>query len=185
MDIFRSPEDYVFFLSLLKKYLSPGKALDSYGRDAPNYSDKAELLAYCLMPNHYHLMVHLLETDGLIGLMRSVITSYSMYFNRKYKRTGALFESRFLASRITTDTYYWQVSRYVHLNPLDIGENVFNYPYSSVQYFVGNWKAAWVHPEYVVTDQEKTTYRQELTATEDWHKQVKRLRHILADSGQK
>lgn len=155
------------------------------GHVLPNYAGKIELIAYCLMPNHYHLFVHLRDEDGLTKLMQSLVTAYSTYFNRKYKRTGTLFEGRFLASRITNDAYYWQVSRYIHLNPLDIGQNVFDYPYSSVQYFVGDWHAAWVHPEYVVSDQEKTRYGQELSATEGWHKQVKRLRHILADSGQK
>lgn len=184
MDIFKEPQDYAFFLSLLKKYLTPGERINREGHVVPNYYGKVELVAYCLMPNHYHLMVYLLETDGLAGLMRSVMTSYSMYFNRKYKRTGTLFEGRFLASRITTDTYYWQVSRYIHLNPLDIGQNVFDYPYSSVQYFVGNWEAQWVHPEHVLLESEKSRYRQELLSTEDWYKQVKRLKRILANSGE-
>lgn len=182
MDIFREPQDYEFFLSLLKKYLTPGKKINDEGHVTPNYYGKVELIAYCLMPNHYHMFVYLLEADGLVGLMRSVMTSYSMYFNRKYKRTGALFEGRFLASRITNDAYYWQVSRYIHLNPLDIGQDIFEYPYSSVQYFVGDWHAAWVHLEHVISDQEKTKYHQELSNTKEWHKEVKRLKHLLANT---
>lgn len=184
MDIFRDQEDYVFFLSLLKRYLTPGERVSSYGHVAPNYTGKVELIAYCLMPNHYHLMVYLLDTDGLHKLMRSLMTTYSMYFNRKYKRTGTLWEGRFLASRITNDVYYWQVSRYIHLNPLDIGQNIFDYPYSSVQYFVGDWQAQWIHPEYVVLDSERSRYRHQLSANEDWHKQMKRLKRILANSGE-
>lgn len=183
MDIFREPQDYAHFLSLLKGYLTPGEKINSAGNIVPNYTDRIELIAYCLMPNHYHLFVYLLETDGLVGLMRSIMTSYSMYFNHKYKRTGTLFEGRFLASRITGDAYFWQVSRYIHLNPLDIHKDIFDYPYSSVQYFVGNWHAAWVHPEYVVAAHEKEQYRQELLDNKDWHEDVHRLRHILADSG--
>lgn len=185
MDIFRGPEDYALFLSLLKRYLVPGERVSSYGHIVPNYAGKVELIAYCLMPNHYHFMVYLLDADGLEGLMRSVMTTYSMYFNRKYKRTGTLFEGRFLASRITSDPYYWQVSRYIHLNPLDINQNVFDYPYSSVRYFVDTWHADWVHPQHVVSGQDKAKYRQELLDTEGWHKQLKRLRRMLADSGLK
>lgn len=183
MDIFREPEDYAFFLSLLKSYLSPAEQTRKDGRVLPNYADKVELIAYCLMKNHYHLMVYLCEADGLESLMRSLMTSYSMYFNRKYKRTGTLWEGRFLASRITGDVYYWQVSRYIHLNPLDIGEDVFEYPYSSVQYFVGEWHSGWVHPEHVISRDDKSEYRQELMSHKDWHKEVHRMRHILANTG--
>lgn len=181
MDIFREPIDYTFLLSLLKRYLSPGEKTSNSGHSTPNYADKVELIAYCLMPNHYHLFLYLREADGLMGLMRSVMTAYSMYFNRKYKHSGTLFEGRFLASHISSDIYYWQVSRYIHLNPLDIGEDLFNYPYSSVQYFVGDWHASWVHPEHVVENHEKERYKRELIDHKDWHKQVHNLRHILAD----
>lgn len=185
MDIFREAEDYLFMLSLFKRYLAVRNkgSLHIDGHQRPNYSDKVELVAYCLMPNHYHLMVYLLDASGLEGMMRSVMTAYSMYFNRKYKHSGSLFEGRFLASRIKTDAYYWQVSRYIHLNPLDIKKDYRSYPYSSVQYYVGNWQASWMHPEHVVSSGEmRESYAQELMANQNWHNECKRLRYILAGS---
>ena len=149
----------------------------------PNYAHQIELTAYCLMKNHFHLLVYLHEADGLEKLMRSVMTTYSMYFNRKYHRSGGLFEGRFLASRVSSDAYLWHVSRYIHLNPVDIHQDYMNYAYSSVGYFVGNKCAKWLHPERLVhTVGERTQYRDFLDHGVEWHKLYHQIRHELANA---
>lgn len=78
-------------------------------------------------------------------LMRGVMTSYSMYFNRKYKSSGALFESRYKASRISNDSYLMHISRYILLNPKDW----MAYPYSSIHsYYLG--PPQWLDPQPVI-----------------------------------
>lgn len=78
-------------------------------------------------------------------LMRGIMTSYSMYFNKKYVQSGALFESRYKASRISSDPYLLHISRYIHLNPKDW----MAYPYSSIHsYFLG--PPEWLQPRRVV-----------------------------------
>lgn len=76
--------------------------------------------AYCLMPNHFHLLVREKQPGGLSLFMRKLLTSYSMYFNLKHKRTGALFESRFGAGHVTDDDYLRYLFAYIHLNPIKI-----------------------------------------------------------------
>lgn len=181
--IFLSPDDYVFMLGLFKKHLSEEEVVDRFGRTAPNYKDKVELVAYCLMPNHYHLLVYLKEVDGVERLMRSIMTTYSMYFNRKYERSGTLFQGPFKASRITNEAYFWHISRYIHLNPLDIGDgNYRTYPYSSIGYFDGNKHADWLHEErQVITDDERRDYADFVADYEDYHDTLERIKPELVN----
>lgn len=181
MDIFRSPEDYDVLLGLFKRYLSPERVYDIYRSPLPNYRDRVELIAYCLMPNHYHLLLYLREEDGIELLMRSVMTAYSRYFNKKYARVGTLFQNHFLAARITSDAYLWHVSRYIHLNPLDIGENPRSYPYSSIGYYRGDKTAIWLNVEKLVdTPEERMRYLTEVGDNQEYHMLRSQLKYLLA-----
>lgn len=176
--IFRNNNDYGYFLGLFKRHLSEEPARDKTRRPYPHYVDQVELVAYCLMPNHYHLLLYLKEKEGIECLMRSVMTAYSAYYNRRYGRTGALFEGRFLASRIASNTYLWHASRYIHLNPLDIHADPLRYEFSSVAYFLGDKYAEWLHPEWLVqTNIERRKYQDSLIDQEEYHQ----LQHILKD----
>jgi len=180
-DIFLEPEDRFYFLSLFKRHLSAEPEIDSHGRPFAKYDNEVKLVAFCLMPNHFHLLFYLLEPDGIIHIMRSVMTSYTMYFNKKYQRTGGLYEGVFLASRISNDGYLWHVSRYIHLNPMDIGADFRQYPYSSIDYFVGNKNASWLHPEKLVKGiEEKSQYLEFVADYETMHQDMKLLKNILA-----
>ena len=76
--------------------------------------------AYCLMPNHFHLLVREKNEGGLSQFMLKLLTSYSMYFNLKHKRAGSLFESRFKATHVDSDRYLHYLFAYIHLNPIKI-----------------------------------------------------------------
>ena len=180
-DIFLEPEDRFYFLSLFKRYLSNDPENDSHNRSFPKFDSEVELVAFCLMPNHFHLLVYLKEPEGIVHLMRSVMTAYTMYFNKKYRRTGGLYEGIFLASRITNDGYLWHVSRYIHLNPLDIGMDFRQYPYSSIDYFLGNKNANWLHPDKLIqTKQEKEQYLEFVSDYKTMHQDMKLLKNLLA-----
>jgi putative transposase len=98
-EIFREKEDYFYFMSLFKRHLQTDEtSIDKFGRTVKNYSEEVELIAFCLMPNHFHLMFYLKEKAGIERIMRSVMTAYTMYFNKKYKRVGPLCQGAFLAS---------------------------------------------------------------------------------------
>ncbi len=143
--IFIDEEDYITFLNLLERYLSAEEAHDPYGIPYPNFFNKVELLAYCLMPNHFHMLIYVRQ-GGAMGLfMQSVLISYSRYFNAKYKRTGSLFESRYKASMISDESYLEHISRYIHLNP----KQWQNYEYSSLPYYLQQDEVSWVRPKRI------------------------------------
>ncbi len=85
---------------------------------AKNDNKSVEVVAYCLMPNHFHLLVKQVSEGGISKYLRQAINSYAKYFNTKYKRVGSLFQDMFRAVHIETDEQFIHVSRYIHLNPL-------------------------------------------------------------------
>ena len=76
--------------------------------------------AYCLMPNHFHVLITPLTEDGLTKFMQKLATAYVMYFNQKYGRTGALFESKFKAEHANNDRHLKYLFSYIHLNPVKL-----------------------------------------------------------------
>ncbi len=76
--------------------------------------------AYCLMDNHFHLLVREKQENGISFFMQKLLTAYSMYFNKKYKRTGGLFEGTFKATHVNNDVYLKYLFAYIHLNPVKI-----------------------------------------------------------------
>ena len=180
-DIFLDTDDYHYFLSLFNRHLADSDKVDHYGRLVAKYDDEVELIAFCLMPNHFHLLCHLIEPRGIVHLMRSVMTAYTMYFNKKYKRTGKLYEGAFLASRIDNDAYLWQVSRYIHLNPMDTGHDFMKYNYSSLAYFMGTKHADWIHANKLVeNNKDRQEYLEFVSDYETMHTEMKYLKNILA-----
>lgn len=143
--IFIDSDDYAVFLNLLKRYLDTQPTKDNRGREYSWLYPKIELLAFCLMPNHYHLLIYQHEADAITQLIRPVATAYTMYFNKKYKRRGPLFESRYRASTINKDEYLHHISRYIHLNPDEYRE----WEFSSLPYYLNNKKAGWLRPERI------------------------------------
>lgn len=80
----------------------------------------ASIGAYCLMPNHFHILLKENNDGGITKLLNKILTSYSSYFNKKYKRTGRLFEGTFKAIHITEDNYLKYLLSYIHLNPVKL-----------------------------------------------------------------
>ncbi len=74
--------------------------------------------AYCLMPNHFHLLVRAKDDNGVTIFMKKLLTGYSMYFNKKQNRSGSLFEGTFKASHIDNNEYLKYLFAYIHLNPV-------------------------------------------------------------------
>ena len=76
--------------------------------------------AYCLMPNHFHILVTEIDEDGISRFIQKFTTAYVMYYNKKYKRTGSLFEGKFKAQHLDRDIYLKYLFSYIHLNPIKL-----------------------------------------------------------------
>lgn len=95
-----------------------GLALDKIDRG----ETLVDIGAYCLMPNHFHLLLREKTEGGISLFLGKLLTAYSMYFNKKNSRTGTLFEGPFRATHADTDEYLKYLFSYIHLNPVKIIE---------------------------------------------------------------
>ncbi|MEM8614180.1 MAG: transposase [Cyanobacteria bacterium P01_H01_bin.105] len=103
--IFFERENYLFFLRRFRHYLV-GNTLD--------------VTAYCLMPNHYHFLVYLHQSD-FSQKMQAFTLSYTKAMNKRYRRCGSIFQGRFQTILVDSDAYVLNLSRYIHLNPVKAG----------------------------------------------------------------
>ena len=128
-EIFRYSEEYLRMLETLRFYRTAltgesfSLVLRGHGLHAPEVhgSKRVRILAYCLMPTHIHLFLEQITADGIEDFMRYATGGYSKYFNRRAKRKGPLWESRFEARLVETDAYALHLARYIHLNPVSAG----------------------------------------------------------------
>ncbi len=134
--IFREPDNYVFVLHKVKHY-------------AAIYN--IAIIAYCLMPNHYHFLVRQ-EGDIAAGLLpQHVFNGYTKAFNKRYKRSGTLFENRFQAIHIDKESYLIHLCRYIHLNPVKAGlaADPAAWPYSNYLEWIGERSGTLVDHEFI------------------------------------
>ena len=122
--IFQEDDNYYFVLGRIKKY---GCKFD------------LTVLAYCLMPNHYHLLVRQ-DGERAAGLLpQRVFNSYSKAYNRKYEHSGTLFEGPYKVVHVTEEAHLRHLCRYIHANPVKNGvvESIEDWPYSNYLEWVG------------------------------------------------
>jgi len=140
--IFLEEKDYFRFINDLFEFNNEESSLHPYYR-FPNYRffnsgeqqietaiNKrkkprkllVEILAWCLMDNHYHLLIKQRKDKGIVNFMQKIGTGYTMYFNQKWERSGVLFESKFKAILIRDENHFFYLPFYIHANPLDFIE---------------------------------------------------------------
>ena len=145
-DIFEEAEDYWSFIRILSA------VQERMGDDLATKTCTCHIYAYCLMPNHVHLL--LCEKNWKIGeVMKSIASSYVFYYNKKYGRTGHLFQDRFKSEPCNDSAYFMTLFRYIHQNPVKAGlvKSAKDYEYSSWGNDYHNLAAHWVcHTEPVV-----------------------------------
>lgn len=136
--IFLKKEDYFRFIHNLFEFNDEEPALNIYYKKQffKNQSYEAgprkikrerktrkllvKILAFCLMPNHFHLFLEEIKEGGITRFMQKLGTGYSMYFNKKYERPGGLFQGRFKSVVVKNDAHFLHLSYYIHCNPLDL-----------------------------------------------------------------
>lgn len=160
-EIYNTPKDYSVFLNYLKEALSPqlqpnqlptfsvnfnGMTFIKPKRQPKNFCGEIDLIAYVLMPNHFHLLIKQNKRESMESFMRSIATRYSMYVNKAYDRVGTLFQGIYKAVFIENEQYLLHLSRYIHLNP----KGSLVSAYSSYAEYIGKKKTPWVHPHPVL-----------------------------------
>lgn len=139
--IFLDESDYLRFLNLLvicnqKASIRSGRQ-KWQGRSLPK-APLVDIGAYCLMPNHFHLLIKEKSETGITAFMKKLCTAYAMYFNTKNERSGNLFQGRFRAELADKEGYLNYLFAYIHLNPIKLIES--------------NWKESGIKDEKRAVD---------------------------------
>ena len=124
--IFHDKEDYERFIGLIYACNQNGSLRSDELEKDQGLLDvfRAEIIvrigAYCLMPNHFHILITEVEENGISRFVQKFTTAYVMYYNKKYKRTGSLFEGKFKARHSDSDVYLKYLFSYINLNPVKL-----------------------------------------------------------------
>lgn len=148
-NLFNNAWDYKRFILTLNYYIEekPQQKLslttkEELDKILPNSPKKplVGIMAYCLMPNHFHLLLKQVTRGGITAFMKNLQNSYTRYYNIKNKRIGTLYQGKFKAVLIEGDEQLLHVSRYIHLNPFaaKIIDRPHQYSWSSYQHYLHN-----------------------------------------------
>lgn len=198
--VFLSKRDYLRFLATLSYYqfqdpplrLSkllqlPKDTRESYLAEMYKKKDKiVEVIAYCFMPNHFHLLLKQVKQNGVSRFLRLSVNSYAKYFNTKHERPGSLFQDMFKAVRIENDEQLVHVSRYIHINPLVSylvsRDDLLAYPWSSLNVYVLGQKNQFVVRDIVLSNfTNGQEYLRFCLDQEDYGKKLEYIKHLTLE----
>jgi putative transposase len=157
--IFLDEDDQEIFLYYLFIYLAPPERVkEIYPKLRGhllngNLFTELKLLSYCLMPNHFHFLLHQTQKDSTQKFLKRLTNAYTLYFNTKYKRVGGLFQGRYKAIAVETDEYLLHLSRYIHQNPIKINfvlSALRNYPWSSYPYYLHQANSDFLNRDFIL-----------------------------------
>lgn len=162
-NIFNDAKDYEVFLSFLQEYLVPPIHPDSFKKTftikgktykgvphlAKNYFGKIDLIVYVLTPTHFHLVLHQKTKESTEKFMRSLCTRYSMYFNKKYKSSGSLFDGPYKSAGLENMSSLLYLSWYLHRKHYRTNENAGDI-YSSYDNYLGLKETPWVKTQTIL-----------------------------------
>ena len=122
--IFFAKHNWGFFIQRLREYFTDETAI---------------IIAYCLMPNHFHLLIRVLSEGFAMGVMQPFSTSYTKAINKEQNRVGSLFQGRYKGKHVDKEGYLLHLSRYIHRNPVEakLVKHPADWQFSSYRDYVG------------------------------------------------
>lgn len=146
-----------------------------------------EIFSYCLMPNHFHLLLRQKEDGGISKFMSNFQNSYTRYFNIREGRTGPLFLDQFKAVLIETDNQLLHVSRYIHLNPytsfvVKTLEELEDYPWSSLPEYVQGEGETCNQDLILGFFNNKESYRKFVLDQADYQRNLETIKHLILET---
>ncbi|MFH1601691.1 MAG: transposase [Candidatus Shapirobacteria bacterium] len=194
--IFLSKRDYQRFKDLLSYYQHsdhPGsyskflilkseerqKILRNLSKEDIKYAD---IICYCLMPNHFHVLLKQNRNDGISKLMATVQNGYARYFNKKQDKFGPLFQGRFKAVLVNNEEQLLHLTRYIHLNPyssaiVNTSKQLKNYPWSSLQEYLSNNQEI-CKKEIIISHNKSKNYKDFVFNRKDYQKELKKIEFL-------
>lgn len=143
----------------------------------------AEIIAYCLMPNHFHLLVRQTQDNGVSEFISKVSNSYTKYYNTRYDRIGPLLQGQFKAVLVESDGQLMHLSRYIHLNPIVslLVKDLENYEWSSYKEYLGLNLGFCSTNQVIDFFKEPEAYKQFVLDQVDYSIQLELIKHQLFD----
>lgn len=147
---------------------------------------QVEIIAFCIMGNHFHILLKQLKDGGIAKFMAKFTNSYTKYFNTKHQRVGPLFQGVFKAVHIETDEQLLHLSRYIHLNPVTSFrvkfEDLDSYMWSSYPEYLGLVNRGIVNPTVVLDFfQKRSDYQKFVLDFADYQKQIQLIEHLIIE----
>ncbi|MGB9722062.1 MAG: transposase [bacterium] len=192
--VFRDKREYGRFIEMLKFYRH--KSVPMKFSDFEELSDRAfyyetnikiipclvEIIAYCIMPTHIHLILGQLEENGITIFMKFLLDSYTRYFNIKNDRKGPLWQSRFKSVLVDDNDYLLHLTRYIHLNP--VSDNLVERPeywfYSSYREYI-NLESNGLCNYLPYIPLKSDEYKEFVEIRKDYQKHLAMIKHLLLE----
>ena len=197
--VFVNKSDCMRFIDTLNyyQYENPPVKLSyflSFGRDKRENIIKElsktekliNIITYCLMPNHFHLLVRQEKDGGISRFLSLFQNSFTKYRNTKHKRDGHVFRGQFKAVRIEDDEQFMHVHRYIHLNPyasfvVKSFEKLESYPFSSLPEFLG-LKVGFCTKDLILSNfKEVKSYKKFIQNQADYQRKLGEIRHLVLE----
>ncbi len=192
--VFRSKNDYTRMLKMIEYYSYENVPL-KFSRyffsvnnkntvkeiDLTKFSKLVDIISYCLMPTHIHILLTPLKDNAVSIFMGNLLNSYTRYFNTKTKRKGPLWQGRFKSVNVETDEQLLHLTRYIHLNPSSSGlvKEPEIWSYSSYKQFLGKEKGFCSFEKYIHIEPEE--YREFVDSRKDYQRELSLIRSLTLE----
>jgi len=192
--IFKDPNNCQRFLEILEYYnncivgvsfstlLKTKRKYDFVGLLYPKHNSLLKFISFCIMPDHYHILVKILSDDVVSKYINDVENSYTRYFNIKFHRKGPLWQSKFKAVKIKNNEQLLHVSRYIHLNPTtnNLTQKPENWQFSSYKDYLKNEEVLKKFiPEISISDPKQ--YQAFVENQKDYQKSLKKIKKLVLE----
>lgn len=189
LPIFNNAADYKRFVRSIKYYQvegpKPRLSLFTPTITKLDWNKKiVEIIAYCLMPNHFHLLIKQVKDGGVSEFLGKLSNSYTKYYNIKYRRVGPILQGEFKSVLVESNEQLLHLSRYIHLNPLVSGftKDLNDYRWSSYPEYLGLLPVGFCLTG-IILDQFKTLpdYKRFISNQADYGRELQTIKHQLLD----
>jgi len=184
--------DYYQYADPIEKlsyFLSRGESknkelMDKWKKD---HKKHVEIIAYCLMPNHYHLLLKQISENGIKDFLSVFQNSYTRYYNTQMERKGPIFQGYFKSVRIETDEQLMHLSRYIHLNPyssfvVKTVEELEDYPWSSLSNYLTGDDSSFIANDIVLNMfNGRDDYKKFVFDQADYQRELEKVKHLTWD----
>lgn len=191
MPIFKGSRECDLFLETIKFYLQPNPPtkFSIYRTSRNNFpidltSTIVSLIGFCIMPNHFHLILRQERDTGITQFIQRVSNSFAHYYGLKNRQRGHIFEGNFKAVRVETDEQLLHLSRYIHLNPVTayLVNKPEDYVYSSYRAYLGDEPSEFINASPVLSHfSSKEKYREFVMSQKDYQRTLQEIKHLILE----